>query len=310
MPFVCEYNTINRVIVTQVFALGEPSRWLPTSHKVVNDQKLFTPAFLVREWTGHELCGKQFESFLSEFTQRYGVIDPGQKIENEAAEEAGKDGKRKGGEEEPGPSPKKLKFTIDSNLVVANDSIASVLLHECRVGGKDAPTIQLRTPNEMFLVNKGEKDWSGSDVFAAGFGKGSFKLIKDQDMPAGAVEFKMETTDTLVHYNGSLTTLDKVIAEARQKKPDTKVCYHKMDGASLSQTHRVVFAPRAEERSGEVTLNNFAVRQNVSTWMASPCLAVVWYVKNMAKGICPVKPAVHLKGSVTLPCGKALKCHT
>ena len=209
------------------------------------------------------------------------------------------------------PSPKKLK--IAASLVMESNSIVDALLLEAKMQGKDAPMLQLQAQHKVFIVNKAAAEASLPDgAYVCGMGKGSFKLFKqDQALEGNLYEFKLTDQNDLVVMNGAVVGLGKVVLEQREKNPAVKVNYHNIvidDGNpkefKLTQTHRICFQPKDE--NGEASQNNLAMKEEPKTWNAS-CLHVLWVVRWTAKGLMPVKPQVHLKGSLILPAGRS--CH-
>ena len=86
--------------------------------------------------------------------------------------------------------------------------------------------------------------------FVAGFGKGSFKLVKsDKPLAESAIVFNVASDKDLVVLNGVVLELGKVVMDQRETKPDAQFCYHKMDISNegpntftLAKEHCVVFS--------------------------------------------------------------------
>lgn len=284
------------------------------TNEVIQDQKLFMPANVVKQWRNHEIVGKEFQSFLDSFLESYEILEA---TVIDVEQEAGSDAKpnKRPADGPGGPSRKKPRNQIADSLVIDADSIDKSLLSECKVGSRDPIFLQVRASNHIYLVNKGSKDWQANESVIAGFGKGSFKLLKaDEECPEFAVERSLAGSADLISFGGSVRTLGDILKELRGKNPDVKITYYKINFAAdepnqftLQKTHRVAFVPRPEERSSEMKDHNAAAKEKLSLWQSSESLGVLWYMKLSAvKGLVPLKPALFLKGAVTLPPQKAL----
>jgi hypothetical protein len=76
-----------------------------------------------------------------------------------------------------------------------------------------------------------------------------------------------------------------------------------------AQTHRIAFHTQVKEEGSqpaELTQSNFAAKEPVKIWQASPSLNLVWTVRWAAKGLMPVKPCIYLKACANLPTGRSL----
>lgn len=280
--------------------------------QVIKDKKLFMPTDIVNKWRNHTLVGPTFQKFLDGFLEEFEIV------ESRAAPVPEEDAtKKRGAASETSATAKRARVALDAALVVDATGIDKALLHECRIGSKDpAVWLQIRAQNHIYIVNKGTKDWVASDSFVAGFGRGAFKIIKqDAELPSGAVELHLTSSSDSIHYDGKMQVLGDVIKELRQRNPDTKVTYHKMTFDTqephkfeLQWTHRVIFVSRPEEQSAqEMKDGNAAARESLQLWQSSNSVGVFWVMKfSQVKGLIPVKPAVYLKGSVTLGPGQAL----
>ena len=140
----------------------------------------------------------------------------------------------------------------------------------------------------------------------AGFGKGGFKLIKDAALLADKnVEFKLLGPDTIIQVNGVTTTLVKVLQQQRESVPDCKVNYHKitwdpkdLQKFTIEQTHRVAFCP--SDSAGQTSCANVATKEKSEEWN-NQVTQLIWVCKWTRKGLMPLKPAVVLRGELTLP---------
>ena len=285
--------------------------------QVVNDGKLCIPNNVVQDWRGHPLCGKVFQKFLDGFLEHYTVIEPQANSNATAVVGPREDQTKRNAEGGPGGTPKKARVTLDAAGVVPLESVDKALLSECKVtaGQKDSLWLQVRANDNIVLANKGNKDWSGNEIPVCGFGKGSFKIIKaDAELPDGAVELDLGGSKDLVCFNGAVQPVGDVLKELRKKNPDTKITYFKLvfdaedpHKFTLHKTHRVIFTPRPEEKTGEMKELNAACREKMKLWEDSTTCMVMWHLKfSPVKGLIPLKPAIFLKGACTIPVGHAL----
>ena len=291
--------------------------------QVTKHEKLYVPVALVKEWQSHPLA-KDFQLWLDEFLAAgYEIVDP-----NETPAEETKDdvqgqtqNKRKREGESAATGAKKIK--IDAGLVIDAEKISGAILFEVKVTlFKDIfANLQIRAQSEVWLVNKGAKDFCGNGCQVAGYGRGSFKLLKqseEKDASVRLLEFQLSSHEDFVFVNNQLTTVGQAVAEQRKSKPDCKVLYHDfvteqdkgLNEFGLKVTHRVAFMPRSEESTAEASFGNVALREKDTTWIQSKALCVLWHCRWTTKGLSPVKPAVHLQGSIVLKPGQALNCHS
>ena len=73
----------------------------------------------------------------------------------------------------------------------------------------------------------------------------------------------------------------------------------------LDQTHRVGFIAK-EDQGNELTANAVGTKEDQNVWN-SQLMHVFWHVRWTAKGLMPVKPAIHLLEALDLPAGRS--CH-
>ncbi|CAE7298363.1 unnamed protein product [Symbiodinium sp. CCMP2592] len=285
---------------------------------VIRDGKLAIPVEIVKEWGTHPLA-KDFQDWLKCFQESGGEIVAAAGADSEA------DQKRKAAgnpDSEPAAKKKKGAVKIDEALIGEADAISQALLHECKVTvTKDSVgMLQVRAGSEVWLVNKGPKDFVAEFHQVCGFGRGSFKLMKPEEQPVEGqrfVEFKLTDYQDMIYINNQCLTVGQAVAQQRLTKPDCKVSYHEivqdaekgLNEFSLRLTHRVVFSSKMEEVTAEATFGNLALKENNTIWSESKALCVLWHCRWTAKGLTPVKPAVHLKGGITVKPGKALNCH-
>ena len=77
---------------------------------------------------------------------------------------------------------------------------------------------------------------------------------------------------------------------------------------SISATHNVVFVLKETEvEDKDLNQNNMGVKESLAVWTSS-FMKTMWVVRWAAKGLMPVKPVVHLTGSLTLLPGRACRC--
>ena len=292
--------------------LLEPLPPLPRMNKLVvggpEKNILQVPTTLVKEWQFHKAFGPPFMKWLDKFCERYTVVD------------AASDGLV---EKNPlkrcrdvillSPAAKKPK--IATECVIEANSITDALLLETRMTGKDnLAMIQIRSGHKIYLVNNTPVELViPADAFIAGFGKGSFKLLKQGvDVDPNHLEFVLHNEDHPVVFNGVVVPVGKVVMEQRLKKTDAQVAYHKLEmnlqdphKFVLTQTHKIAFVSK-DEGAAELAASTIGMKEEVSVWN-SQCLQVLWNVRWTAKGLMPVKPSVHLKGNLNLLAGRA--CH-
>ena len=212
------------------------------------------------------------------------------------------------------PSPKKAR--ISTEKIIDASTLTAALLHEVKLTGKDAPWIQLRVGNLIYIVNKNTQEQTlAAGSFVTSFGKGSFQLLKkDQEPAANHHEFNLSSEADMVVFNGVMTMIGKVLFDERAKKPDASIAYHKLElndadpkKFTLTQTHRVCFVPKDDAK--EISQHNLGNKFPLTTWgTASSTMVCLWHVRWSPKGLMPVKPAVHLVGELVLPAGRACLC--
>ena len=221
---------------------------LPNMNRVVmqnedTNPELGIPFAVVKLWQMDPVFGKEFVAWLDKFTEQYKIVDPAAG----GPDPPGPPGKRKADGQCPEASPKKAKI-MDG--IVEMSSIKEDLIHECKLISKDAPSLQIRSSHTIYIVNTSPTvEWTSAMVFIAGFGKGSFKFVKnDNPHDDGVIVFNVTSHKDLVVLNGVVLELGKVVMDQREKKPDAQVCYHKMEIANedpktftLTLEHHVAF---------------------------------------------------------------------
>ena len=290
----------------------------PKFNKMVvgGDKKdtLMLPIAVVKEWQFHATFGSDFKAWMDANCERFTVVDD---AIPEPLPTPG--GKRGASGDLPGtPSPKKNALKVGPDSIIEVTSIKTALLAECIMQGKDQPTIQVRHSHALYLVNKSTtlETTSPQHAFVAAFGKGGFKLQKPPaaDAPPAAtllVDFNLKNSDDKVVFQNVVRTLGEVVGDQKATKPDTQVCYHKLEPDDvdpkkfkLTQTHKIAFVPVCE--ATDATTNNFASKESPEYW-SNDVTTILWAVRWSAKGLMPVRPEVHLKAALVLQPGRA--CH-
>ena len=283
------------------------------SRLIVNGKhELQIPVDICKKWQYHDAFKSEFTKWMDVFAEKYSVVDPSAKPALPASE--GTPQKRLQGEAAEASPYKKAR--LGDEYLVDVGSITEPLLAEAKITSKDAATLQLRANHQVYIVNTGTAEWKASGCFLAGFGKGSFKLLKtDQPTPEGSKQFELTTSEDLVVFNGVVMQLGKVVDEARAKRPDIAVCYHKCTTDNedpkkfkLSMTHKIIFVPRSDESDKTCSTSNIGKMEPLPIWDQG-CLHTLWCMRWAAKGLMPVKPVVHLNGNCVLPAGKACRCN-
>ena len=129
-----------------------------------------------QEWKDNKVCSQEFALWLETFLQSYTIV--ADRIPETGV--PGTPSKRKS-DEAPSPPPTKKHKT--DGLVDTKD-IADALLHKASLG-KGQPELHIRAGPCIYLVathQEGEVTL-GPDSFLAGFGGGSFIVMRD-DTPA------------------------------------------------------------------------------------------------------------------------------
>ena len=275
---------------------------------MIKEEKLYMPVALVREWGQNAQVGEEFNAWKDAFLQKHALIDP--EAEQKGGEEGQGQGLKRGVEGVGGatPSPKRLKVqSLAAELFVLAADISQPLVQEIKLQ-KDWPVLQLRGADQCYLVNNTAKTWAMSDVGVAFYGAGSYKILKPgQELPSKAVELSLSSHADTVILNGCVVTLGQAVGEMRQKKPDCRVAYFEVvPGESLNEfqlrpTHRVVFCGK------DTADGNVLARHNCGWALPKTCLSTVWHMRWSAKGLIPVKPALHLLGNVELEAGRGVQ---
>ena len=181
---------------------------------------------------------------------------------------------------------------------------------ECKL--KDDCFVNLRAGPTGCIYNKAAKTTTLSHVEQlVGFGVGNFKIVRGE-VPEGGLEFKITDPETLVVVDNVPVPIVKALLHKKETNPDVKLCYHKVEwdtskpeACTFEVTHRVAFVP-AKDEAKKVVATNFACKESFDFWNNAATI-VLWYCRWTLKGLQPVKPAVFLRGELTLEAGQACK---
>ena len=133
--------------------------------------------------------------------------------------------------------------------------------------------------------------------------------------PEKSAQFKISSQGDLVVLNGIVMDVGTVVKDQRLKKPDAQICYHsiKVDEAdpqkfNIEVVRNVVFAPKNDGLADkDINCHNIAAKEELTVWNTD-VLKTLWVVRWATKGLMPVKPVVHLNGSLHLLPGRACRC--
>ena len=154
--------------------------------------------------------------------------------------------------------------------------------------------------------------------FAAGFGKGQWKLVKTgTDKLPNQVLFNCTSDEDLVCLNGVVMTLNKCLKAQREINPECTVNYHRMKDIvdapgrfTLEVTHRVAYTV-ATEKPATINLNNIGITELPDLWTSltddNVVFKIIWTVRWTPKGLVPCKPAVYFARALTLKAGHGCK---
>ena len=264
------------------------------------------PAALVKQYLYHDNFKDEFRSWLDKFSHDGNKV-VGEESPQPQADPAGgsPSSKRKNGLKHMEESVKKLK--TDPALIISMQEVTQALLVEAAIKGETL--MNLRANNTKYIVNKSTSKETAISVHehVAGFGKGGFKLIKDNaaTLEDNSVEFKLLGPDSTIQVNGVTTTLGNVLRCQRESDPDCKVNYHKITWDSkdlqkfaIEQTHRVAFC--CSDSAAQTTCANIAAKEKHEGWN-NHITKLIWVCKWTRKGLMPAKPVVVLRGELTLP---------
>ena len=287
------------------------------------DRSLVLPKHLMLKWRSDEDFGEEFSSWLDKFLEKYSV---GEDADNSSPKRPNSEVQGQDRE----PSPKKIRTEeVPAECLLPADKISETLLFECKLGGKDTVTFQIRTNHQLYLVNQTSQELTLKAMSPlVGFGRGSFKLFKEGDtLPERGLLFQISSADTLVCLNGSVQTISDALSNQRKVKPEAGVCYHKAtpsgqknDGQTLFDfklTHKICFVPPTK-RDGQdegdkpgkeesLTFTNIACREPSATFGALESATLIWHVRWTVKGLQPLKPMIHLTKKLCLAAGQCCK---
>ena len=177
---------------------------------------------LVQEWCLKDAFTKEFTKWLDDFTMADNIVH-----EEAKGNELGK----RRSDNEVTPQGKKRKVEKDCDVETTDlQSIKETLICEAKLPSapKDAGFVQVRTSHTLYIINKSDCEYKfPAGTFVGGFGKGQFKVVKD-DQPTSSILFQLSSSDDLVMFESKLLSLEEVIAEQRKTKPECKICYYKI----------------------------------------------------------------------------------
>ena len=173
----------------------------------------------------------------------------------------------------------------------------------------------LRATKTCYIVNESDKTQTLSSTEGLfWFGKGAFKMLKDDDGAAqpASILFQLTDPDTVVMHDNVAMPLIKLLMSKRQASSSAvKLCYHKIawdvatpEACKIELTHKVAFVPDATE-AAKLTVHNFAAKEAPGYW-ETETTHILWHVRWTVKGLMPIKPVVSLKGDLTLEGNQAL----
>ena len=193
-----------------------------------------------------------------------------------------------------------------------------------KAGGKC--NLVIAVGQKLFLANEGSCDLEFSAGFViAGYWKGTWQKSATEERESD-VCFKLENADDLVILDGKVQTLAQVIASKRATSPlEIKVMYHELVEKPKAEDTtfftlqpkencKVVFRPESvpmkeenKSEAGHVVLPYTSVAGCIPTacWN-NLATQIVWSVKWSARGLCPLRPNVCLKGACQIKPGHAI----
>ena len=194
----------------------------------------------------------------------------------------------------PMPLPTETSFNVKITVGVAHSKQHFSLT--CAATGADQDC-------NILLINDSEETrFAPEGTFVVGLSKGVFANAESGDDPQPSeLMFKFESSDDLVLVNGSLSTLQKAVADRKQIDPsDGKIAFHETQGCGLTSkgfnlklNKQVVWKPKDAGVPNYARENFGLVCVPFSRWN-SQLTRIVWACKwnTMKKGLLPVKPVV------------------
>ena len=189
-------------------------------------RQLKIPRSLIQKWRTDEDFGEEFGRWLDPFLEVYSAASeepvPG---ENQSKRPAA------GQPEEQQASPKKAKTEeVSAEFIMSKDKIMETLLFDCKLTSKDSLNYQVRTGQNIYLVNLTEQEQTLKALTPLiGFGRGQFKLCKaEETTPEKAIIFEISDAEQLICLNGTVATISDCLFQQRKKNPEIGVAYHKV----------------------------------------------------------------------------------
>ena len=166
------------------------------------------PATLVQKWRGNAVVGTKFQKMLDKFLEDYAIMEPQQQQQQQQQTTREDESKKRNNGEETGGTPKKIKVSeVDPKLLVEVEKIEAALVSECKVGAnsREPMWFQVRGSNQLYLVNKGATDWTGTQVPCWDLAEAP---------PDGALECAITDSSDLVCSDGKALTSQDHISQA------------------------------------------------------------------------------------------------
>ena len=132
----------------------------------------------MREWKGHQQCGRDFEAWLDRFTEA------GHKLINQEEEQKKEEEKKRaaeqvaGGQGPGGSTPKRARTSgvqVDEKWMLAGSDISQPLITEIKL--QPGLTLHCRAEKTFYLLNSSDKPIQQADLCVGLFGSGSYKIV-------------------------------------------------------------------------------------------------------------------------------------
>ena len=123
--------------------------------------------------------------------------------------------------------------------------------------------------------------------------------------------FELTSSSDLVFFNGELVAVGEVYNDKAASDPTAQIAYHnvKMSAQTpgefeLELKHRIAHEFKTAANVEAIQFN-FGTLMTSAEWI-SEVAKQIWHMRWIAKGLAPMKPAVHLLGEVTLQNGRVV----
>ena len=189
---------------------------------------------------------------------------------------------------------------------------------------KDATVKIAITPaNKHFTVNtSGTAATLKKGTFYAGFTKGKWQQVSSlSDAQENQIPFVLESSDSLVVFNGHVTTVAALLqSECGIKHALKPVKYHKKNDNplpgnpghfTLETEHYIVYGLSAmptTEKDGKKVIANGIIgsAMPMNAW-ENKYLKILWSVRWCATGLNAIRPAVYVVHDMEIPAEQALE---